>query len=278
MKKILVLGKTGMLGTEVFSKLQNSEYEVCGTTRNELNAQSATLTDIKKVITGFDYVINCIGIIKPYIHDTDSAEVQRAISVNAQFPHKLAEAAAQTGGKIIQIATDCVYDGKDGHYAEDHVHNAWDVYGKTKSLGEVYAENVMNLRCSIIGKEKKSYRSLLEWFLHQPQNAEVNGFKNHFWNGVTTGAFTDICLGIIRNDFWLSGVQHVLPKDIVSKAEMLHIFAEHFQRKDIKINDMDAKEGIDRTLSTNHKETNQTLWQLAGYQTPPTIREMIEQI
>ena len=68
MKKILVLAKTGMLGSAVYNKFKNSEFEVFGTTRNELDAQLSTEVEIEKVISGFDYVINCIGIIKPYIH------------------------------------------------------------------------------------------------------------------------------------------------------------------------------------------------------------------
>lgn len=278
MKKVLVLAKTGMLGCAVYNKFKNSEFEVCGTTRNELDAQLSTEVEIEKVINGFDYVINCIGIIKPYIHDDDTNEVQRAIIVNGLFPHKLASAAQKTATKVIQIATDCVYDGKIGSYSEDDFHNPLDVYGKTKSLGEVKALNVMNLRCSIIGKEEKSYRSLLEWFLSQPKGAKVNGFKNHLWNGVTTNAFADICYGIIKNDFWFQGLQHVIPKDIVSKAEMLHIFAKTFNRADIQITDIHAKESIDRTLKTNNIERNNKLWELAEYKNIPSIEDMIKNI
>lgn len=278
MKKILVLAKTGMLGSAVYNKFKNSEFEVFGTTRNELDAQLSTEVEIEKVISGFDYVINCIGIIKPYIHDDDTNEVQRAIIVNGLFPHKLASAAQKTATKVIQIATDCVYDGKIGSYSENDFHNPLDVYGKTKSLGEVKAANVMNLRCSIIGREKKSYLSLLEWFLNQPKGATVNGFKNHLWNGVTTKVFADVCYGIIKNDFWFSGLQHVIPKDIVSKAEMLHTFANTFNRADIQIIDINAKESIDRTLLTINNQLNEKLWKLAGYSKISTVEDMIKEI
>ena len=278
MKKILVAGITGMLGSEVFAELQKENFNVTGTTRKELDAQNATQKDIENLLCGIDYVINCIGIIKPYIHDNNSHEVQTAIKINALFPHILAAAAENTETRVIQIATDCVYDGKTGSYSESSLHNPTDVYGKTKSLGEVYSPNVMNLRCSIIGKEKKSYLSLLEWFLHRPENAEVNGFKNHVWNGVTTKAFADICSGIIKNDFPLSGVQHVVPSDKVSKAQMLHIFADAFDRNDVIINDINAKESIDRTLSTDNKEVNEKLWKLAGYSKIPTVGYMIREI
>lgn len=276
--KTAILGKTGMLGSEVEKVFLENNQNIVATTRRELDAQTASVEDIKKIIDGCDYVINCIGIIKPYIHPENSSEVQRAIVVNGLFPHKVAAAAKQTGSKVIQIATDCVFDGVKGSYVENDLHNATDIYGKTKSLGEVQAENFLNLRCSIIGREQKSYLSLLEWFLNQPKNAKVKGFKNHLWNGVTTNTFAKICYGIIKNNFWTSGLQHVIPKDIVSKAQMLYIFQKHFNREDIEIEDINAQIAIDRTLLTINKDLNEKLWKLAGYYEIPAVEDMIEEI
>lgn len=278
MTKIAILGKTGMLGNAVLKAFSNTDFEIIATTRKELDAQKSVPKDIENILHGCDYAINCIGIIKPYIHDENSFEVKRAIEVNALFPHKLAAASLVTGTKVIQIATDCVYDGQAGLYDENSKHNATDVYGKTKSLGEVHQENFLNLRCSIIGREEKSYLSLLEWFLNQERNAEVKGFKNHLWNGVTTGAFADICLGIIRNNIFFSGTQHIVPADIVSKYQMLKIFAEVFDRQDIKITAADTEIKIDRTLSTINEVKNTQIWHASQYKSAPKIEDMIKNI
>ena len=276
--KTAILGKTGMLGSEVEKAFLENNQNIVATTRRELDAQTASVEDIKKIIDGCDYVINCIGIIKPYIHPENSFEVQRAILVNGLFPHKVATAAKQTGSKVIQIATDCVFDGVKGSYVENDLHNATDIYGKTKSLGEVQAENFLNLRCSIIGREQKSYLSLLEWFLNQPKGAKLNGFKNHLWNGVTTRAFAKLCLGIINNNAFFNGLQHVEPADILSKAQMFHCFREIFDRKDIEIKDIEADVAIDRTVVTLNKAENEKLWKNAGYNAIPTVEEMIKEI
>lgn len=267
MKRVAILGPSGMLGGKMMTACRNAGFNVAGFGRPEFDAECP---DFKK-ISGYDYVINCIGIIKPYIHDDDSASVMRAIRVNAEFPHRL----AQLDARIIQIATDCVWDGKCGNYAEDTPHNATDVYGQTKSLGEVVADNFLNLRCSIIGFETKSYLSLLEWFLRMPRGAHVNGFKNHLWNGLTTDAFADICIGIIRQDAWFAGTAHVIPADIMSKARMLHQFAAQFGRMDINISDIDAPIAINRTIVTNNSARNEKLWRDAGYVHIPTIADMI---
>ena len=82
----------------------------------------------------------------------------------------------------MQIATDCVYSGKKGSYNEDDLHDALDVYGKTKSLGEAQSPNLLNIRCSIIGPEQGKHVSLLEWFLTQEPGAKLQGFAHHHWN------------------------------------------------------------------------------------------------
>ena len=268
--KVAVLGSSGMLGSKMLEICQASGLETKGLSLPDFDAENPDFSQISDC----EYVINCIGIIKPYIHDDNSLDVSRAVRINSLFPYIL----AQTNKKIIQIATDCVWDGSMGGYLETDLHNATDVYGKTKSLGEVKADNFLNLRCSIIGPEKKGFLSLMEWFLRQPPRAEVKGYKNHFWNGLTTEAFSRICVGIIKNNIWFSGMAHIIPADISSKAEMLHIFAEHFNRRDVKITDINAATTINRTLTTIDSARNAKLWDNAGYKNIPTVRQMIEEL
>ncbi len=294
-KKILVLGSGGMLGWAV-SKVIYSEpsFECTGTIRNDsrsqflgkilpgmkfinFHAELATVEEIIPLISGFDWIVNCIGVIKPFIHDDNAAETERALRINSLFPHALAKAAAQTGGKILQIATDCVYSGATGSYTESSKHDPTDVYGKTKSLGEAYFDNIFHLRCSIIGLELGTRYSLMEWFLGQPQNATVNGFTNHDWNGVTTYHFGLICKGIIKSGIDLQHIQHVVPGNKNTKYEMLRMFAENFGRQDITINAIEAKDVIDRTLNTNNVELNRLIWNEAGYASPPSIEQMISE-
>lgn len=250
--KVTVLGSTGMLG----SMLTRTLDDVYPTTRSTFDVSHPN----ERLLT-YNRVINAIGLIKPYCTD-----IEAAIRVNALFPHTL-----PTG--TIQIATDCVYSGKWGNYVETDLHDATDVYGKTKSLGE--APQLNNLRCSIIGPELKNHTSLLDWFL--AQTGEVNGFTNHLWNGITTYHFAKICQGIIDKGIELPNLQHIVPEDIVSKAELLEIIARAYG-KDTKVNYVDAPDGCDRTLSTLDYGLNLRLWKAAGYDRPPTIRQMVEEL
>jgi len=224
-----------------------------------------------------DWIINCIGIIKPHINENNSSSVKNAIAVNSLFPHQLASAISNLKTKVLQIATDCVYSGKEGGYTEKSPHDPLDVYGKTKSLGEVSSEQFFHIRASIIGPEYGRSTSLQEWFLSQPKNAEVNGFTDHLWNGLTTHHFALLAKAIVLAGGDFSGTQHVIPANIVTKAELLESFAQVYNRKDIQINAVVSKFRIDRTLKTQDISRSNVLWRLAGYDKPPTIQEMIEQ-
>jgi dTDP-4-dehydrorhamnose reductase len=185
--------------------------------------------------------------------------------------------ASSTEATIIQIATDCVFSGNKGQYLETDSHDALDVYGKTKSLGEVTAENMIHLRVSIIGPEIGRSTSLLEWFKNQPTNATVNGFTDHLWNGVTTHHFGLLARGIIQNNFREMTKTHIVPTGEIKKSELLKVFANAYARMDLSINETVSTLRVDRTLSTHNPELNAKLWNMAGYSTAPTVEQMVHE-
>lgn len=295
--KVLVLGGTGMLGAMVVDVLSHEPgLAVTATARDAklvlacakaIPSVDWTVWDAERESAGetlpgngpFAWVVNCIGVIKPYIKDDVAPQVVRAVRVNALFPHRLAAMAQAAGARVIQIATDCVYSGRDGNYAEDALHDALDVYGKTKSLGEVPgAPHFHNVRCSIIGPEPKGKVSLLEWFLKQPKDGSVTGFLNHRWNGVTTLHFAKVCAGAIRVGMVLPSRQHLVPTGDLPKADMLDCFAKGYGRGDLVVNRADAATVVDRTLSTKNNDVSAALWCAAGYAVPPTVPEMIAEM
>ncbi|HXI23635.1 MAG TPA: sugar nucleotide-binding protein [Pyrinomonadaceae bacterium] len=287
-QRILVLGGEGMLGSMVADYFSRApQFEVTATTRSRSSAPKidelqwldfdANAAAAPEAFASVDWVINCIGIIKPLIHDDNAAEVERATIINALFPHRLAR-WTEAKCRVLQIATDCVYSGTKGRYIEPDVHDPLDVYGKTKSIGEVHAPHVHHLRCSIIGPEAKSPKSLLEWFLGQSSNAAVNGFTNHRWNGVTTLHFAKLCAGIVKDKLELPHVQHVIPDGDLTKCVMLEQFARCFNRDDIRINPTEAGVIIDRTLGTKDELLNDRLWRAAGYESAPSVPQMIEEL
>lgn len=278
MAKVLVLGATGMLGHSVARVIKNDpSMQLVQTSRNKIKGYlsfDAMKDDVAELIEVVkpDWIINCIGVIKPHIDEKSPESILRAVEVNGIFPYLLAKS---TSNSIIQIATDCVYSGDKGKYTESDLHDATDVYGKTKSLGEIDLGNLIHLRVSIIGPEVGRSTSLLEWFKNQPQGAQLNGFTDHLWNGITTHHFGRISHGIVSNNLVGLGKTHIVPKDMVTKARLLKLFSEAYNREDIKISEVKSAKTIDRTLSTLDPVLNAKIWNLAGFDSLPTIQEMV---
>lgn len=290
-KKILILGSTGMLGSEVLKVFTQSEkYKIYTNIRNnkqknyfkinslntvtffKFDARVDSVNKLKKYIKKNTLIINCIGTIKPHINENNQDSVFNAIQINSLFPHQLHKMYSQN--KIYQIATDCVFSGKIGLYNENDLHDAEDVYGKTKSLGEVKNKNFYNIRTSIIGKELNSSKSLYEWFASQKQNSIINGFKNHSWNGLTTKAFAKIIISIIENKINLPNNIHIMPNDIISKYAMLNFFKKKLNKK-ISVKPTIAKIKINRTLTTIYPKIVKKIWLRSEYKKMPKLIDLI---
>ena len=292
---IMILGCTGMLGSEVLKVFSESnKFNICASTRIQQNKRYFKIKNLQKInFFTFDVVkdnvkklktlikkntiiINCIGIIKPNIDENEPKSIFNAIYINSIFPNNLNNEFSKN--KIYQIATDCVFDGKNKLYKEDAVHNAQDVYGKSKSLGEITAKNFFNIRTSIIGKEIKGYKSLYDWFLNQEKNSKINGFTNHLWNGLTTRAFGHILISIIENKIKLPNKIHICPKNLITKYKMLKLFNDKNPSKKIIIKPISARIKINRTISTKYKKIADLIWKKSKYKKTPTINELIKEI
>ena len=280
-----------MLGSAVLKEFSGHEGKLIATVRNIADATTipdvevvkfdASLDDLQVAFSKLghvDYVINCIGVIKPYINDNDAIQRANAIAINSVFPYRLEKWASKSGAKVMQIATDCVFSGSKGGYLESDKHDALDVYGKSKSLGEVPGQSMMHLRVSIIGPEVNRSSSLLEWVRRQPKNAEIKGFTDHLWNGITSMHFARIAKGIIEKDLFEPGVSHVLPVDTVTKFALVSAMVKHLGRSDIQVIATATGDQIDRTLKTESPEMNQKLWQGAGYSSPLSVDDMVSEM
>jgi dTDP-4-dehydrorhamnose reductase len=255
MTRIVILGSTGMLGHKVFEHFSNLEgYEVFGSYRNKSVAPAknsfafdAESPDWSK-IPECDYVLNCIGVIKPFMKDNTIG----AIKINSFFPWALSEWCESNNTRLIHITTDCVFSGNDGSYTEESLHDCLDDYGKSKSLGE--PTNCMVIRTSIIGEEIHKNASLIAWAKTQ-KGKSVNGFLNHDWNGVTTLEYAKVCQQVIDKGLYEIGLHHVHSPQSVNKFELLQIISDRFELE-LQINPYETANSCDRTLSSGKELIN----------------------
>jgi dTDP-4-dehydrorhamnose reductase len=282
--RVLVVGSTGMLGRAVTSVLRGGGIDVVESSRTSgivFNAEkdsSSALLELAQLRKD-DFIVNCVGLTKAHIEEGNREIVEQAVNLNVLFPIQLSLAADQREVRIIQVATDCVFSGLAGGYRENSAHDALDIYGKTKSLGEVKSHSVMHLRSSLIGPESPDKRTLFfEWVRGLEPEAQIMGFENHMWNGLTSHTFGKVVYGIVKSESFAPGVQHLVPADTMTKLELAKLELEMLGRSDVRVEPFRTENSVDRTLETLNEDFNSMLFEQAGYERVPTISEMMEEL
>jgi len=275
--RVLILGVTGMLGNAMYRVLsESSSLTVHGTARS-LSARAhfqGALRD--NVVSGIDveqhdavirafaqvrpeFVVNCVGLVKQL---ADSNDVLQAVPLNTLLPHRLAALCGATGARLVHISTDCVFSGKQGDYRESDFPYAYDLYGRSKLLGEVDYPHAVTLRTSIIGHELTGTRSLVGWFL--AQDAQVKGFTRAIFSGLPTVELAHVVRDVVLPHPELSGLYHVAAEPI-NKYDLLKLVAEVYGKSITIVPSEDLV--IDRSLNADRFRT------ATGYQSPawPTL-------
>jgi len=270
-----------MLGHQLWRHLSTKYDEVYATLRKSKKDYAAgRLFDSPRVIEHVDatdfrllkgvlaviqpeFVINCIGITKRV---ECAGNAVSSLSLNALLPHLLVEWVSQRNAKIVNFSTDCVFDGTTGNYNEESPATADDIYGRTKSLGEIKGPWGLTLRSSFIGPELMHKTELLEWFLAQKET--VRGFTHAIYSGLTTLELSRVIEMILTKRPDASGLYHISSEPI-SKFELLQMILEKMAMNIHIIPDDHFR--CDRTLNSSRFRRE------FGY-TPPTWKQMVEEL
>jgi dTDP-4-dehydrorhamnose reductase len=279
--KILILGITGMLGNTLFRYFsRDKNFKVFGTLRSNGVPSYLSQNSFGEVVGGVDVenqdslvrtfaevkpqiVINCIGIVKQLAVASDPLH---AIPINSILPHRLAILSEATGARLIHISTDCVFSGLKGNYTEDDFPDCYDLYGRSKLLGEVDYPNAITLRTSIIGHELSGNRSLINWFLSQENKA--TGFTKAIYSGLPTFELAEVIDKYVIPHPQMHGLHHV-SSDPINKYELLKLVRDVY-KKDIEIEPSD-KLVIDRSLNSERFKSE------TGYR-PPIWSKLIQKM
>ena len=250
--KIVIFGATGMLGTYV-SSLLSKKYQVLKITRQDYDLTDLNINILRVVfrdndISSNDIIINCAGVIP----QQKSPSKRDFYKINSLFPVILSMICYyEIECKMIHITTDCVFDGKKtGEYDETSIHTETNDYGISKSLGEICDATI--IRTSIIGEQLHDKYSLLEW-VKSNKGGTINGYVNHYWNGVTCLELAKYIEDIIVNNKYWYGVRHIMCEKPVSKYELLCMINEIYDLN-ICINKTETNI-IDKTLNSVYENS-----------------------
>lgn len=252
--KVVILGGTGMLGHMLYSYL-SSLFDVTLILRQSPTYSSKfilndfnDLTSLLNLINDFKpiAIVNTLGIL---ISESDT-NPKTAFKINSFLPKLLSDYFHDTGVRLIQISTDCIYSGLNGPYRLDSIPDSYEIYGMTKFIGEINNNKDLTIRTSIIGPNlDNKNQGLFDWFF---ENDKMLGYKNVFWNGVTTLELSKFISNHINSK--LSGIILVTNGDVISKYELLvminNVFFNNFK---VIIPDFEIK--LNKGFELNQSET-----------------------
>ncbi len=189
--KVLVLGAEGMLGRTLYRYLGTSKNINCiGSVKNasdnflSFDALKISRWDrLLKNTVKFDFVINCIAILKSY-PDKRKCSDKDYLSINTKLPLFLEKRSLTDKFRLIHISTDSVFSKESSSCDEASPTHPSDIYDISKLLGEVTGNNSLTIRTSIIGYDPQHKKGLIEKILNS--RGSIKGYINQKWSGATT--------------------------------------------------------------------------------------------
>lgn len=210
MKKILVTGANGQLGSEIKVLAGNyPDFDFIFTDIDDF-----PLDKTEEIIANFnliqpDIVINCAAYTA-----VDKAEQDQATAdaINHLAIATLASLCAESGAKLVHVSTDYVFDGSSPvAYTEEDLPNPKSVYGATKLAGEIAC--LKNCPESIIIRTAWVYsefgNNFVKTMLRLMTERDSLGVVNDQIGSPTYAAdLAQVILTILHSNKWEPGIYH----------------------------------------------------------------------
>jgi dTDP-4-dehydrorhamnose reductase len=131
--KVLVTGSAGQLG-RALQQTAPGGTEVIGISRAHLDMTDSAAVKARILADQPDIVINAAAYTAV---DKAESEENLARAVNVGAVAAIAEALTHTGGRLVHVSTDFVFDGSSPRaYRPGDIRNPLSAYGRTKAEGE----------------------------------------------------------------------------------------------------------------------------------------------
>ncbi|MGO4770962.1 dTDP-4-dehydrorhamnose reductase [Flavobacterium sp. W22_SRS_FK3] len=208
MKKILVTGATGQLGSELLQLSSNdSQYEWFFADRTQITLDNLDLLKTQLKAINPDIILNCGAYTAV---DRAESEKDLANTVNHLAVELIAEYAHDNNVKLIHISTDYVFDGSSSIALNEETEtNPINIYGATKRAGEVACIN--NNPNSIIIRTSWVYSKFGNNFVKTMQRLmqereSINVVNDQIGSPTYAADLAQAMLDILESPNWIPGI------------------------------------------------------------------------
>ncbi|VAX13540.1 dTDP-4-dehydrorhamnose reductase [hydrothermal vent metagenome] len=139
--KILITGAGGQLGHEILHMLQNKGVKAIGIGRKDVDFSQPQQVAAYIASQRADWVINCAAYTQV---DKAEDDAELAFRVNRDAAKAVAEGVQSYAGRLLQVSTDFIFDGKQSHpYRENDKAAPLGIYGQSKWEGEQAVRKIL---------------------------------------------------------------------------------------------------------------------------------------
>lgn len=249
-KSIVILGENTMLG------LYLKKYFSTQTKINVIGINE----EIHDILT--DNISILESILVPHLNTNvlvvntyHTIQQKLAKSIADIFPYTINIICSKYGAKFLHIATDFSCSDVKSIHSEANVNNA--IRNYTYGI----------IRTSIIGEEINNGTGLIEW-AKKYICKEIDGWSNHYWNGITCLQLAKIINQMIDQNIYWNGIRHIYSNETISKYDLLNIINDEYKLC-IKINKISMGKDVDNSLVTNYPDN-------AKFNTPSIVEQIRE--
>jgi dTDP-4-dehydrorhamnose reductase len=163
--------------------------------------------------------------------DDCERQPERALTVNARAPGRIARAAKRANAFVVYFSTDYVFDGAAGPYGECDSPNPINHYGRSKLEGErLVAESGARhsiLRTCVVYSYKPGHANFfMQVYSKLSAGQKVTPFQDQFVNPTYAPALAEAAIDVAEGE--LSGLLHVGGADWVSRVDFCRRIVSRF--------------------------------------------------
>jgi len=240
MKRMLVTGANGLLGTKLVSRARGAYTITATDLQASLRAGLPDVTYIQADISApeqvetlhrHDYDVIIHGAAYTNV---DGCELNPgdARAVNAHGTEYLARLSARCGSTMVYVSTDYVFDGTDGPNTEQDAPNPQSVYGRTKYEGEQLAaavlDNLIIARTAVLfGYAPDIPSNFLTWLIGELRGGRsVNIVTDQYNTPTLADDLAEACIRLYEKGF--SGLYHTAGSQWLNRYDFACICADVF--------------------------------------------------
>lgn len=202
--KVLIIGQHGQLATELKKRIPD-DFEVLCPDRQDFDLENAALCHHYVLTHKPQWVINAGAYTNVDAAEDDTELVN---IVNFESPVHIASALQITGGKLLQISTDYVFNGRSKvPYRIDNKLNPINVYGLSKAKAEDYIKMILPKTCTAVVRTSWLYsatgvnfvKTMLRLFR---ERGEVKVVADQYGSPTWAGGLAAACWAIVQYDLY----------------------------------------------------------------------------